>query len=491
MKKIIQKIGVMLVATAVISSCAKQIDLTPQFNLDASKPLQNLEQADFALTGAYNGFQGVNYFNAGANNAPASFSCLPDMMSDDLTESLESLGNYRAQSEWTYVSNDPLVETTWLGCYNTISTVNAIIRDIDGLAVQDTLRAHKIKGQALAIRAMVHFDLLRLFAPDLDRNSTAPGIPYVKKFDVTATPARNTVKECYDAILADVDESIRVLSLGTGTPINSSSKRSRIDLTAVYALAARVNLYANQWQKAIDAATYVINAVPLANPTEFRKIWTDESVSEVIWAATFENSDGRPYDNVFFATGNRSSYRPSPELRALYNAAADVRYISYFASVGTFNGVPQASRFVVSKYIGKVLGGVLKTDGVVNWKAFRVSEMYLIRAEASYNLGNETAARNDLNSLRAARIAGFTPGTETGNVLYTAILTERRKELAFEGHRFFDFKRLNHTPINRCSVNTNTPSTICSLASNNRAWAWPIPYAEMNANPNIQQNNGY
>jgi starch-binding outer membrane protein, SusD/RagB family len=489
MKKLIIQFIWIACTGLMIASCTKKIDLTPDFQLDGSKPLATLEEADNVLTGAYNGFLSDGYFDANGATTGGPFSCFPDLMSDDLVETFESLGNYRALAEWTYVANDPYVNNTWLSTYNIISSVNIILRDIDGLSASDQKRANKIKGQALAIRAMVHFDLMRYFAPAFDRNSTELGVAYVKTFDAKARPPRNTVKECFDNIFADITSAITTLSAGVDAPINSSTARGRLDIAAVNALKARVSLYAGQWQEAVTAATAAINARPLSEASAFPLIWTDESVDEVLWAISFGSSltDGVPYDNVFFARGNRNSYRPSAALTALYDQANDIRYPNYFANVGTLNGTVRAPRLIVVKHLGK--GSA--TDGVVNWKVFRTGEMYLIRAEANYRLTNETLARNDLNTLRAARINGFAPGAESGTALLNAILTERRKELAFEGHRFFDFKRLNKAAINRCPSNTGSPSTICSLPSANRAWAWPIPFNEITANPAMVQNAGY
>lgn len=487
MKTSILKYTSLIVAAAfLVTACTKMIDKKPEFQLDGSQPLASIEEAENVLTGAYNGFQGNEYYSS---NGPAgAFSDAPDFMGDDLIETFESLGNYRNLSEWTYVPNEPNINNTWLNAYNIISTVNIILRDIDRLSAQDAKAAKRIKGQALAIRAHVHFDLLRFFSPTLDRNATQPGVAYVKNFDATAKPARNTVKECYDNILGDLSAAATELSGELDKPVNTASDRTKMDLITVRAIQARVNLYAGQWQDAINAATTAISAKPLSTITNFPLIWTDETSDEVLWAASFDVvADGVVYDNVFFARGNRSSYRPAADLVALYNSATDVRYPNYFANIGNFNGRPSPTRQVVVKHLGK--GSNI--DGVVNWKAYRTAEMYLIRAEANFKLGKETEARNDLNTLRSNRIAGFVAGTETGTALWNAILTERRKELAFEGHRFFDFKRWNKTPINRCPSNTNSPSTICSLASTSRAWAWPIPFNEIIANPNMVQNQGY
>ncbi|HMH24597.1 MAG TPA: RagB/SusD family nutrient uptake outer membrane protein, partial [Puia sp.] len=264
-------------------SCTKRISITPEFQLDAGKPLASLDDADNALTGAYSGFLDPSYFNGTSEGSPSAFSALPDVMSDDLIETFESLGNFRRYSEWSYPGDDPFSDSAWLHAYSVVSSVNIILRDIDKLASKDQKAANRIKGQALAIRGMVHFDLLRLYAPDLQRNSAALGVPYVKVFDITLKPARNTVKECYDNILADMQQAAGLLA-DVDKDINTDLDKGHIDLLAVNGLLSRINLYAGQWQDAVNAATPVIQNVPLATADDFPNIWTDASVAEVLWS---------------------------------------------------------------------------------------------------------------------------------------------------------------------------------------------------------------
>ena len=174
-----------------------------------------------------------------------------------------------------------------------------------------------------------------------------------------------------------------------------------------------------------------------------------------------------------------AEYRPNPTLVASYDQANDVRYASYFQVI--------AGRLVLSKYLAKA-AQLSKPDGVVNFKAFRTGEMFLIRAEANARKGgaNEATGLADLNALRAARINGYVPVVLTGAALLSAIATERRKELICEGHRFFDLKRTTRT------VNRTDCTSFCTLAPTNRAWNWPIPQPEIDANPAIlPQNPGY
>ena len=482
MKTSIFKYLTILSAGAIlISSCAKKIEIEPQFILDGSSPLANIEQAENVLTGTYNGFLNSGYYDGGASNlVGGSFSEYVDLMSDNLVESRESLGNYRGIAEWTYVSNIDDINLTWQAAYRIISGANIILRDIDKLVAENPKAANRIKGQALAIRAYVHFDLMRYFATTFDRNATEPAVPYLKSYDVNAKPARNTVKEVYDNIFADLAAASTALS-DIDHAINTASSKSKIDLLAVRAMQAKINFYAGQWQAAIDAASPVIAAKPLATIDEFPLIWTDETTTEVIWAVNFATSaDGAPYGNVFSVPNDRSEFKPAQQLVALYDQNNDIRFYSYFADAG---------RLVVAKHIGRDFGANL--NGVVDWKVLRVAEMYLIRAESYYRLNKETEARKDLNALRVARIDGFVPGTESGAALLAAIQLERRKEMAYEGDRFFDLKRNNKTPINRCPSTIDSPSTICSLPSTSRAWTWPIPFDELNVNPNMTQNPGY
>jgi len=469
-----RKIFAAIIITVSLASCKKVIESEPTHQLDGSTRFTSIEDFDFALTGAYALFRSGNYYGGGSN----AFVNLPDMMSDNLNETSESLGNYQNMSTWRYAEDEPNIDATWQASYRIISQANLLLRDIDNFSATDGGAVNRIKAQALAVRAMVHFDLLRYWAEEYDRNSTKPGIPYITVFDYEQKPARGTVKETYDHIEADLQQARGLINSGLDKTINASGK-AYIDIQGVNAIMARVFLYSNQLDSAIKYSTIVINSIPLSTRTNFPNIWTDASTSEVIWSVSFNAGEGRIGDPVYFVPNNRSSYRPNPALVTMYDPVNDVRYSSYFQL--------RNNRLVVSKYLAKA-AQVPRPDGITNFKAFRTGEMYLIRAEAYARKGgaNEVSALADLNTLRAARIAGFIPGTETGAALINAIAVERRKELICEGHRWFDLKRTNKTIVrSSCSV-------FCALDPTNRAWTWPLPIAEINANPNIlPQNPGY
>ena len=469
-----RKIVLAVIIVASLASCKKIIEAEPTHQLDGSTRFTSIEDFDFALTGTYALFRSANYYGSGSN----AYVNMPDMLSDNLNETSESLGNYQTLSTWVYAEDEANIAATWQAAYRVISQANLVLRDIDDFASSDAGAVNRIKAQALAIRAMAHFDVLRYWVEDYDRNSTKPGIPYITTFDYEQKPSRATVKETYDHIEADLLQARTLLNSGLDKTINASG-RAYIDIQVVNAILARMYLYSNQLDNAIQYSTLVINAIPLASRTNFPSIWTDASTSEVVWSVSFNAGEGRIGDPVYFVPNNRSSYRPNPTLVTMYDQVNDVRYSSYFQV--------RSNRLVLSKYLAKA-AQISKPDGITNFKAFRTGEMYLIRAEAYARKGgaHEVLALADLNTLRATRIAGFVAGAETGAALINAIALERRKELISEGHRWFDLKRTTKT------ISRTNCSNFCTLSSSSRAWTWPIPIGEINANPNIlPQNTGY
>jgi len=265
----------------------------------------------------------------------------------------------------------------------------------------------------------------------------------------------------------------------TDEPVQGSNSRAYVDSLVVDAMLARMYNYAGVSDSAIKYATFVINAKPLASAASFPLIWQDASLAEVIWTVKFEQGNSGIGDNVYYVVGNRASYRPTTNLINTYNASTDIRYTSYFQ----VRPRGSSSRLVVSKYLAKQ-PFLVKPDGIVDFKAFRTGEMYLIRAEAFARKGNDVSGLADLNALRTAR--GAAVGVETGAALLQGIMDERRKELVVEGHRFFDLKRTTRTIIR----STNC-SNFCSLLPGAREWAFPIPQSEITANPQMVQNPGY
>lgn len=478
-KKLLIGAGILAITA---TSCSKILDVNPETDLDASTRFQNLEDYRFSLLGTYSLFRDPNYYGAVDGNSNA-FGLLPDMLADDLIETAESLFNEFVFSSWTYTAREKQVEEAWRTAYKIINQANITLAGIDRFAEKDPDGVARIKGQALAIRAHVHFDMLRYWVNDFNRNSNSPGIPYITRFDYEQKPSRGTVKETYDKIEKDLQDALALLN---SQDVNEGDERAYVDADVVKAMLARMYLYSNEPEKAIDYATEVIDQYPLASKNVFPQIWTDFSNDEVLWYIAFDAGQGTPGGNVYAPTQNRSQYGPNQDLIDQYDAN-DIRPASYYKVVTDGSGV---DRTVFSKFMAKFTAQK-RPDGVVNFKVFRVSEMYLIRAEANARLAapDEAAANADLNNLRRARINGYTDETLSGQTLLDAIELERRKELIGEGHRFLDLKRKG-TAARR--VQRANCTERCVLAPTAPQWVWPIPQPEIDANPAIKpQNDGY
>jgi starch-binding outer membrane protein, SusD/RagB family len=492
MFKINKSVLIALLSGSLLLGCSKEdiLELRPEFSLDAIDNPSNITQVEQVLLGAYSRFRGADYFGSGSGTG-GGWSMMPDVLSDNLYETVESLANSRAMADWIYNPNIGQIAGYYSAPYGVIAAANIVLRDVDKFATatnQTTI--NRLKGQALAIRAFAHFNLMQYFSVTYDRNSTTElALPYIKEFLVSSTlkPSRISNKEYYDNIFADLNQAVAALE-NIDKPINPvGNTRPFIDRTAVYAMQARVNLYAGQWADAIAAATSAIALRPLvSSQAAYSGMYNETNSGEIIWNVQFDAGQSGPTFLVYFATNQRSYFRPAPEVAALPGTSGlirnnDIRYNAFFTNIG--------GALAVTKYRGKGL----VSDGNANFVVFKTGEMYLIRAEARARSGQEVQALADLNTLRAARITGYTPVSGlSGAALLAEIADERRRELFAEGHRFFDLKRTTRL-IERGSACGSSLSVAgnCTLAPTAREWALPIPESVRNANPNIQQNPGY
>ncbi|HEY6502986.1 MAG TPA: RagB/SusD family nutrient uptake outer membrane protein [Chitinophagaceae bacterium] len=477
MKSTVKYIMALIVAGSLFSSCKKAIDLDPTHTINGDDFFETVDEYDFVLTGTYQRLKQNGLY--GGVNGGSLFLSAVDIAADNFYNGPDNLGNLNTAFRWNYTADNPSVQAAWDDAYRVIQHTNLSVRGIDRFAATDRLKVNRIEGQARALRAFMHFELLRWWAADYDRNSTALGIAYVDKFDIEQMPARLTVKQTYDKIEADL-KTARAMVSNTDKPIQSATStagtnRAYIDRLVCDAMLARMYLYANELDSAIKYASLVINARPLASQASFMDIWHDASTAEVIWSIKYQAAEPALAREIYQTAGDLISWEPVDDLLNLYDIG-DIRFDAYWADV---NG-----HLVLGKYSAKATA-LGNPDGVTDFKILRTGEMYLIRSEAyARKTGMGAQALADLNALRSVR--GAVTGSETGTALLTAIQTERRKELMMEGHRFFDLKRTTRT-VNR----TQSCNSFCTLLPANRAWAFPVPQTEMLANRNMEQNPGY
>lgn len=476
----------MLVLT--VYSCDNKLDISPEFSLTSDNAFEVAEEYDQALIAAYATLNDAGYYGE-------TYGELMELGADGGTETAESLRNEAEFTDWFFGPSDGSgnVAAGWNSPYLMIARANVVSDGIDDVPEENEGSRNRILGQALALRAMGHFDLLRLYGQSYERNSDALGVP-VRITQSLEKPTRATVSETYDQIFADLDQAETLLA-PNGLDVNPNgdgSSRYRIDRLVVRAIRAKVNLYAGEYDDAIADATSVIQdgAVSLANTGNYAPVWSaDDQSTEVIWSiAVVDQAEARPTSETFFYVNNRLGWVPSEDVLNLYDQANDIRYSSFYSdnfNIAAVNGGPSRIGTIVPiKFSGR--NGAI--DGVNDIKLFRMSEMYLIRAEAQYELNQTPLAMADLNTLRANRIAGYVDENLTGSALESAIRDERRKELWLEGHRWFDLRRWN-LPIVR-GADCGSPMESCNLSANNFRRVFPIPTQEVVVS-GIQQNDGY
>lgn len=480
MKNIIKYIYIILILV-FMQACSDFIDLKPKDVLSENIAFQSFEDVELALTGTYGAMQGTGYLGR-------SYLFIPDVLADNASQPGENQGALAFLHNYRYEANSQDISAIWASLYIVIDRANRVLAQVDNFEASEEVIA-SVKGQALAIRAMAHFDLLRYFADNYSTTADAShlGVSIKTVGGEISLPSRNTVAEVYTQIDSDITEA-RTLLNGIDLP------NTRLGYDAITALAARVALYKEDWQTANDLASEVISSGrSLATGSTYDNIWKEDEdggTGELIFSLRYQTGETQ-VGNALYSTvnGNSLSWAPADNLLSSYDQTNDVRYTSFFQARET-----NPSQIVDGKYRGRLNGGSTPSNpGLNDVKVFRLSEMYLIRAEARAKGGidgGDVAAMSDLNTLRTARIIGYTDQNLSGTTLQLAILDERRKELAFEGHRFFDLKR-NNLPIVRGADCATSAATICFLEAGNYRFVFPIPQAEIFANPNMVQNSQY
>jgi hypothetical protein len=449
----------------IMASCKKTfLEKFPPTSLPPESALATEADLQTALMGAYAGLRASDFFG---RTVPVAGDLLPDNAYVSLTNS----GRYIAFNQYTYTVADGNITGFWRGAYSAILRANNIINS----PIAANANVNQYKGEAYAIRALCYWYLVKYFAKPYTDDPSSFGVPLVLSYDPKALPPRNTVTEVYTQILNDLTQAYNLMTLFTNS--------TQFSKYAAKGLQAKVYLSMGDKANAKTAALDVINnggftVVSAANDSTY---WAGLTPRTDKVETLFEVSSNSTANNGFDALANiyhQSGYGDllcSDDLYALYSAT-DVR--RKLLTPGVRGGLPAV--FVNNKYPGTFGGEISDT------KILRLSDIYLIAAEASLP-GDEPGALTYVNYITSRRNA--TAIASTGAQLFEDVITERRKELAFEGDRYLDLQRLKRD-INRSN---NYPASARIIPYANFRRLFPIPQAELDVNPNVrsQQNPGW
>jgi len=432
--------------------------LTPELALASEADLQT------ALMGTYAGLRATDLFGR-------STPVFGDLNADNGYVSLTNSGRYTNFNTYTFTVADGNIVGMWRAAYTAILRANNIINS----PIAGNVNVNQYKGEAYAVRALCYWYLVKYFAKPYTDDPSALGVPIVLEYDPQIKPARKTVTEVYTQIISDLNQAYTLMTLYTNS--------TQFSKYAAKALQAKVYLSMGDKNNAKTAAIDVINnsgftVVPSASYVAFWAVLTPRTDKvETLFEVSSNSTANNGFDGLanIYNQGGYGDILCADDLYALIEAA-DIRKSLY--TTGTRGGLPAV--FVNNKYPGTFGGEVSDT------KVLRLSDVYLIAAEASLP-GDETGAKTYANYITSRR--GATAIASTGAQLFEDIITERRKELAFEGDRYMDLQRLKRD-ITR---STNFPASARSIPYSNFRRIFPIPQAEMDANPNIrsQQNTGW
>lgn len=496
-----KKYIILLVGLFATLSCKDMLDTEPRQSISPEIALTTSSGVNALLNNIYTSF-------GGSANYGLARILSPEVLADNVINTATNNNTYRTQE----ANQAGTTLGNWDNNYGQIYRANLVIDAIDNGILQGASAADKnmYKGEALFFRALAYFQLAISYAyiPGNEVNGWNKGVPLVltptKSLEEIVYPDRGTNVQTYAQIKTDLADAIAVLG-NTGR-----SSKAYVSKAAAQALLSRVSLYTLDLDATIANATAVLNTTSIhgkttnvaTTGTALITMWrTYKDKSESIWQISKNSPDNlgtgsvqawfsiypRPVNNTCTGNPARISFADLHVAPAFLNSfdPADIRRTQLIE--GPYCKQGQLGLYYSNKYSGT--GGENGLDDIV---VFRTSEMLLNRAEAYARKGDAVSVANaiaDVNIIRTrAGLTAISLATPAANVL-TEVLAQRRFELAFEGHRWYDLVR---TKSNIVKEPTSLYATAPVDYTDRRILA-QIPTTAIDTNPNLKnaQNPGY
>jgi len=492
-----KKINIIFAVLGIVllSSCEGFLDVKPSNSAASETSITTVADAKVAINGLMRKMTSSDYYGR-------NFLMYGDAKGGDFAISSQGRG-----LDALYVFNHSATSNSfsgfWSQLYNNILQANNLILNIAEIeaAGKGSVALSEYKGQALTARALMYFDLVRLYGKPYTMDKTSLGVPLIlEPLDASAQPTRATVEAVYTQVMKDLTDAELLL-----TKTVSAATKCYLNYYSNKAIQARVNLTMGKYPEALAAAEAVITSTKftLYSNSNWVGSWSGpfgtESIFElainVAEADLLTGSLGYYLMRQAKKTGAMGWFMASDfYLNRLNEDPTDVRWGIMEADETSTSSAPRLGSCV--KYSGANLMGDKGSPSAVNIKVIRLSEMYLIAAEAAFSqtTPDKVKASTYLNAIRK-RAPALAASTST-TVILNMIIDEKSKELFAEGQRYFDMIRLNRTIV--FNDDFIKPAVIITHrgTSIDRTFykaILPIPKSEMDANPAIavQQNTGY
>ena len=417
-----------------------------------------------------------------------------------------------------YSSNSFELESIYDNLYGIVSNANFILAASENIKTEEpNAKVENLKGLALFSKALAYYSICNLYCVAYNELTAGLelGAQISNKYNpnvIENKPKRSNLKETYKIILDHLNKAEKLIVT------QGEANSDLITKDAVIALRARVSLSKKDYKNAIKESSKLIasNAYQLETGNDFKNMFINDNGGELIFLLSQTKlsksantgyqfngdvivSNNEVGDKIFTYSPN---YLPTQYIIDLYDDN-DIRKFTYFKekTISIYGEKKQA--ILVNKYPGNPEISLKSNEYHNHVKLFRISEMYLIRAESYYNLQQYGLASKDINLLKSKRISGYANVSFSKTELDNEIKNERLRELCFEGHRIADLKRWNIN-VNRsnkaaqysdqeCLVREGGDYTGLNKSITDKEFNWPIPESEMLGNENMkgQQSKGW
>ncbi len=510
MKKIFLSL---LVAAGMLTSC--DMDLKPVGSLDDQEAIQSPFDASRFRAGLYSSFRALT---------TSGFFTYPEIQMDMFQGTTINGNRGGSLANGTIVSSDSDITGYWASMYAVINSANYLISNIEPLlevAIQNedqeaVVAYERYLAESRFVRAWCYgemFDRWCQVYSEEKGEQDGLGLPIVTEYkptdDRSQYPGRASMNATIKFINDELDDVLLAFEKYEATEgaEQPAPMASYFNSNVVKAFQARFALWTGDYDTAVSKANDVISSgdYALATTRNYYNMWASDTGNEIIYMSymaapdELSNSIGSRWLSIY---DNKADYIPSYDAFMMYDED-DVRYESFF---GVRRLVVEGQRIAVYAFYKFPGNTALRTIGSANNlmnkpKSFRLSEMYLILAEASAINGDENTANSALNDIRKNRIDGYREATYSGDILINEIRTERTKELIGEGFRMSDLRRWNEGfkrdyahPENPAIEGILVPAgALVEYVPGDYRYTWPIPSDELSTTPQIQgpQNPGY
>lgn len=453
-----------------LTSCNDWLDVQPRSQVEDTELFSSESGYKEALSGVYS-----SMVNSGTYTKELTYGFIGVLGQE---WDYYYAASYDDAAKYDYDASIPTgyIRNIWANNYNSIANDNNLLQHIDDNPRLFSTDNHDIiKGETLALRAFLHFDLLRCFGVSFAVNPDQPAIPYSTSLSYRVFP-QLTVREVANAVLRDLHSADSLLRgsdpIVTGRAITESTdngyllnRQLHLNYYAVKALEARVYLWTGDYRNAINAAQEVIRSGKFTWSTVSKlQAGYDKSLAdEQIFALNDLTLKADVADQYFDESSSRSFAVSRDRLLDYFdNTTQDYRYTFLFK---TGTGTNANNRYI-TKYDDPA-----GNNSFYRYKIplIRLPEMYLIEAEAEFRLGDVDAALASLNTLRVAR--NMPALREQPADFPLELIREYRREYIGEGQLFFTYKRLNRQNILYSDID----------AVQEKAYTFPLPITETEA----------